>query len=202
MGKHKKRETSVSVSSHSSFKRHRKYKNKEDRLDSESCTARKFADDKFEFSFSDYKIELNRLIYTENEEDMLVLDMNDFWQFVNKYEAVLKRNAKPILQDAVDKNESNDIGIPIEYSKSHCVNIKLKVSVEELYAKIPPYDEEYDGNKKRLTEVIIKQFVDILLLYMDFKNKEKLNKLKKLRKSQADLPVAEYRYMFATNNLV
>lgn len=204
--KYKKREKSISENSNSSLEHRRKYKKNKHykthvkneskhRFDSESSSSRKFVDGKLEFTFSDYKSELNRLIYTENEEEKLVLDMNDFWQFVNKYEAVLKRSAKPILQKAVDKLELNDIGIPTEYSKSHCVNIKLKVSFEELYGKIPPYDEEYDSNKKHLTKDIVKQFVDILLLYMDFKNKEKFNKLKKLRKAQADLPVAEYRFV-------
>ncbi|XP_077299574.1 putative ATP-dependent RNA helicase DHX34 [Arctopsyche grandis] len=147
-----------------------------------------------DFSFTDYKGDFNRLIFADNDDDKLVLDVNDFWQFLNKYESVLKKNKKPVLQPSVkDEDKLNGAGLPIVHNKLYCVNISLKSTVDDLYSRIPPYDEDYDYKKRRLTRDIISQFVDVLLLYMDFKNKEKFNVLKKLRKAQSELPVAEYK---------
>ena len=52
------------------------------------------------------------------------------------------------------------------------------------------YDRRDDGY---LSEKAVSEFRHILTLYFDFLQKEKFNKLKKLRRSQADLPIAEYR---------
>ena len=50
------------------------------------------------------------------------------------------------------------------------------------------YDEDSD-----LTVDIVSEFQTVLSLYIDFLQKEKFNKLKKLRQSQANLPIAEFR---------
>jgi ATP-dependent RNA helicase DHX34 len=39
----------------------------------------------------------------------------------------------------------------------------------------------------------VQQFLQIVVHYLDFKQKEKFNRLKKLRRSQANLPVAQYK---------
>jgi hypothetical protein len=40
---------------------------------------------------------------------------------------------------------------------------------------------------------MVKEFQKILSLFVDFLQKEKFAKLKKLRESQANLPIAEFR---------
>lgn len=152
-----------------------------------------------EFSYVDFKVELNRLLFCGTGNDQLVLDLEDFWKFVIKYEGLLKKNGKPILNETLpDISKCNESGMPTEYSKVHCINFKMRIGIEELCSRISPYDREYDKKKKRLTKNIVQQFVDVVMLYLDFKNKEKFQKLKALRKFQSELPVAEYRYRIHT----
>ena len=44
-----------------------------------------------------------------------------------------------------------------------------------------------------MTLDMVTEFQKILSLFVDFLQKEKFNKLKKLRESQANLPIAEFR---------
>lgn len=130
--------------------------------------------------FSKYKHELNK-IFMANPN--LVHDIMDFWKFVEKYESVKKR-----LSDSDESTVDsilNSIGLPEMYHKSHCLNFKLGLSYGELFARVPEI--------KPLTESRLLQFRDVILLYMDFKQKEKFGKLKKLRDTQANLPVAQYK---------
>lgn len=130
--------------------------------------------------FSKYKHELNK-IFTANSN--LVHDVMDFWKFVEKYESVKKQLG--------DSDESaadfalNSIGLPEKYHKSHCLNLKLGLSYGELFARVP--------EAKPLTKLRLLKFRDVILLYLDFKQKEKFSKLKKLRDTQANLPVARYK---------
>lgn len=130
--------------------------------------------------FSKYKHELNK-IFMANPH--LVHDIVDFWKFVEKYESVKKR-LNDSDESAVDPI-LNSIGLPEKYHKSHCLNFKLGLSYGELFARVPKI--------KSLTESRLLQFRDVILLYLDFKQKEKFGKLKKLRDTQANLPVAQYK---------
>ncbi|XP_018342156.1 PREDICTED: probable ATP-dependent RNA helicase DHX34 isoform X2 [Trachymyrmex septentrionalis] len=130
--------------------------------------------------FSKYKHELNK-IFTANPN--LVHDIVDFWKFVEKYESVKKQLS--------DNDESeinsvlNSIGLPQKYHKSHCLNFKLNLSYGELFARVL--------ETKPSIELRLLKFRDVVLLYLDFKQKEKFAKLKKLRDTQANLPVARYK---------
>lgn len=130
--------------------------------------------------FSEYKHELNKTFMANPN---LVHDVVDFWKFVEKYESVKKR-----LDDR-DKSTAdfalNSIGLPEKYHKSHCLNFKLGLSYGELFARVP--------QAKPLTKLRLLKFKDVILLYLDFKQKEKFGKLKKLRDTQANLPVARYK---------
>ena len=57
--------------------------------------------------------------------------------------------------------------------------------------RIPYQDVDDDNNI--LTEPMVEEFQKILALYINFLQKEKFTKLRKLRKAQANLPIAEYR---------
>ncbi|XP_011135591.1 probable ATP-dependent RNA helicase DHX34 [Harpegnathos saltator] len=132
------------------------------------------------FCFSKYKHELSK-IFTANPN--LVYDVTDFWKFVEKYESVRKQ-----LNDndeSVADSVLNSIGVPENYHKSYCLNFKLNLSNGELFARVP--------ETKQLTKSRLLKFKDVVVLYLDFKQKEKFNKLKKLRDMQANLPVAQYK---------
>ena len=57
--------------------------------------------------------------------------------------------------------------------------------------RIPFQDDDYAD--EILSEEMVKEFQKILSLFLDFLQKEKFSKLRKLRESQANLPIAEFR---------
>lgn len=135
------------------------------------------------FSFGKYKHELNK-IFAANPN--LVHDVADFWRFVEKYESV-RRQLGDGGESAVDEASPalNSIGVPSKYHKSHCINFKLGLSYGELFARVP--------EMKQLTKSRLLKLRDVIVLYLDFKQKEKFGKLKKLRNMQANLPVARFK---------
>ncbi|KZC06163.1 putative ATP-dependent RNA helicase DHX34, partial [Dufourea novaeangliae] len=132
-----------------------------------------------DFYFSKYKYEFNK-IFSGNLN--VVQDIEDFWKFVNKFEVVQKQHHMP---DTSLDFTLNKIGVPETYHKLHCINFKLSFSFNVLFARIPPTEA--------LTNKQLLKFQNILILYSDFKQKEKFTKLKKLRESQANLPVSQYK---------
>lgn len=134
-----------------------------------------------DFSFTKYKYELSK-VFSANPN--LVQDVEDFWRFVHKYETVQKKLGK--------KNDTpnlgcplNEIGVPADYRKFHCINLDINLNFGEMFARVPQSSE--------LADCRLRQFRDVVVLYLDFKQKEKFNKLKKLRDNQANLPVARYK---------
>lgn len=134
-----------------------------------------------DFRFGRYKCELNK-IFAANAN--LVHDVADFWRFVDKYESAVKRQLGD--SDGLDESpDVNSIGVPRRYRKSHCVNFRLGLSHGELFARVP--------DTKQLTRARLLKFRDVIVLYLDFKQKEKFGKLRKLRDMQTNLPVARYK---------
>ncbi|XP_045450115.1 probable ATP-dependent RNA helicase DHX34 [Melitaea cinxia] len=137
-----------------------------------------------EFSYLDYKRNLNKIMTYSNDSNTVVNSLDDFWVFVKKYEMTLKKAGKPIIDNECNQNELNDIGLPINFSKHDCINFMSKMKYIEVY------DER---EKRKLDKKMFDSFLNIVSIYLDFKNKEKFEKLKKLRKAQSELPVAKYR---------
>lgn len=79
------------------------------------------------------------------------------------------------------------------------MNLSLTTKIEELEGRLPPQDEECD-NDYVLSRNDLLEFQTILITYLDFKQKEKFSKLKKLRETQENLPVSNYRYIFKNIN--
>ncbi|XP_020296312.1 probable ATP-dependent RNA helicase DHX34 isoform X2 [Pseudomyrmex gracilis] len=150
----------------------------ESRGGSSSRDRREETDD--DFSYGRYKHELNK-IFAANPN--LIHDVADFWKFVEKYESV-KKQLGDGEEHATDPT-LNSIGVPDKYHKSHCLNFKLSLSHGELFARVPEV--------KQLTKSRLLRFRDVIVLYLDFKQKEKFGKLKKLRDMQANLPVSRYK---------
>lgn len=133
-----------------------------------------------DFCFNKYKHELNK-IFAANPN--LIHNIMDFWKFVEKYESVKKQLGDN--DESTTNSALNSIGVPEKYHKSHCLNFKLNLSYGELFARVPEI--------KQLTKPRLLKFRDVIVLYLDFKQKEKFNKLKKLRDMQANLPVAQFK---------
>lgn len=132
------------------------------------------------FCFSNHKHALNK-VFSANPN--LVHDVADFWKFVEKYESVRKQSedssvtaGEPVL---------NSLGVPERYDKRYCLNFKLSIPDGELFARVPDVED--------LTKSRLLKFKDVILLYMNFNQRQKFNKLRKLRDAQANLPVAQYK---------
>lgn len=146
-----------------------------------------------DFCFEKYKYELNLIFF--RDQDMIKYgsdEYNDFWKFLRKYIDMQQKAGKKY--SAIKETLSKELNIPVEFDKRHLVNLKLEAGLDELLSRIPPRDRETGRwlPKKRVIE-----FQNILMLYLDFKQKEKFKKFKKLRESQANLPVAQYRYVYS-----
>ncbi|KAL7295806.1 hypothetical protein TKK_0010856 [Trichogramma kaykai] len=136
-------------------------------------------DTESEFTYTMYKHDLNKIFSSYP----LIQDTNEFWQFVKKYELIEKK--KNVSPNKTTKVGLNSIGIPEEYNRTHCLNFTLNYKDDELFINVP--------ESRQLTTEKLKKFKEIIIIYMDFKQKEKFQKLKKLRNDQANLPVAQYK---------
>lgn len=129
---------------------------------------------------------MNKIILYSGEGNTVANSLDDFWVFVKKYEATLKKAGKPIIDVSNDdKSELNSIGAPKIFSKFHCINFSTKLKYIEIAT-----DER---DRLKLDKKLFESFLNVVSIYLDFKNKEKFEKLKKLRQAQKELPVAKYR---------
>lgn len=142
-----------------------------------------------DFSFSDYRRELNRIFFHDNSS---IQDLDDLWKFVSKFEALQRKKAEP-TPASTEKGDRkmNELGLPVDFDKFDLINIDFSISKKDLLARLPPYD--FDVGYPQLSAFHVLEFRKICRLYMGFKQKESFMKLKKLRESQANLPVAQHR---------
>lgn len=140
------------------------------------------------FSFADYKSELSKILTGYMPRDKLVDDVADFWLFLNKYETLLRNSGQSILADPPTSDAPPSTRPSTAYDKSFNLNVRLSIPFLDLYSRISTYTQS-----TRLTEYKVRQFLQIVVHYLDFRQKEKFAKLRRLRKAQADLPVAKYK---------
>lgn len=129
-----------------------------------------------DFSFLDHKSTLSNHLFTKNTRHpvSLVENESDFWQFVNKYESMLRNMGQPVLPFLLHDSEHQQ---PHPYHKSKHLSLQL----------------DDDQVKDHGIEELQTQFQQLLLIYLDFKQKEKFNRIKKLREAQKALPIARFK---------
>jgi ATP-dependent RNA helicase DHX34 len=118
-----------------------------------------------------------------NVGEQLVDEPSDFWKFLTKYEALLRRSGQSILEIQTDVPCDASL-IPKEYNKTFLMSLKLKPSKHQM--------SSFSDEDKTIDDKKVKIFMTIVTHYLDFKQKERFQKLKKLRKFQASLPIAAY----------
>lgn len=138
-----------------------------------------------DFSFLNHKHFFHRILMGYNINEQLVDDPSDFWHFLTKYENLLKTNLQNVLEIKTE-TPLNDLLIPKVYNKNFLMNFKLKPAKHQLESR------SYDDNDSSIDEKKIDIFLTIVRHYLDFKQKERFAKLKKLRKFQSSLPIAAY----------
>lgn len=164
---------------HSDYKRRRRSSSGDDER-----KKTKTIEDEVNFSFLDHKRFFHRVLLGYNITEQLVDDPSDFWLFLTKYEALLKKTGQSILGIKIETPQSSTV-IPNDYNKNYLMNIRLCPSKNQMNASNYEDDKKIDDNK-------VKIFLTIVRHYLDFKQKERFQKLKKLRKFQASLPIAAY----------
>lgn len=140
-------------------------------------------EDEVNFSFLDNKRFFHKILMGYNVGEQLVDDASDFWMFLAKYEALLRRNGQSVLSIKTENPPTVET-IPKEYNKNHLIALKLKPSKNQT-GSFSEDGKTFDENKVRI-------FLTIVTHYLDFKQKERFQKLRKLRKFQASLPIAAY----------
>ncbi|XP_037933921.1 probable ATP-dependent RNA helicase DHX34 isoform X2 [Teleopsis dalmanni] len=126
-------------------------------------------------NYSFFEDKLNFGQHLHNEQFQIVEKESEFWQFVIKYENMLKNCGQQILSYSWDNNKSREI---TSYHKQNFITISLHRN------HIYPFEKG---------TTIVTQFKNIVLLYLDFKQKKKFSKIKKLRKDQRSLPVTFFK---------
>lgn len=125
-------------------------------------------------------------------KDQLVEDPKDLWLFVNKYENLLKKSGQcllpepPITNDDTDHPQDNPPPPLHVYNKFDSIGISFAVPFVELQSRLA-------GSHHRISDTKLRQFLQIVRHYLDFRQREKFAKLKKLLQFQAQLPVAQYK---------
>jgi hypothetical protein len=148
-----------------------------------------------EFSFEDYKKDLDVLFFTDRDViKKSTPQYEEFWKFFNKYQIMRKRQG--VTNWIPPKtNPTNELGIPTVYHRSFMLNFGLNLPPpDKLLSRIPPVDySERKSARPRLTREQLMEFHQIILLYLEFLQREKMVKLKKLRESQDKLPIAQFK---------
>ena len=146
------------------------------------------------FDFSRHKSKLNKIFF--REEDLVVQgskEYEEFWQFLAKYQALARKKLEEGKIKRKGKCTYSDVlGIPNISQPEHSVRFFLKPEKpKDLLNRIPYQDRE--GRGDFLDERKIDHFRTVLTTYLNFLQKEKFSKLRKLRSSQANLPIADYK---------
>ncbi|KAM8720918.1 hypothetical protein ACLKA7_006889 [Drosophila subpalustris] len=138
-----------------------------------------------DFSFLDHKAQLNAQLLVKSRHQLsLVENEADFWHFVNKYESMLRNIGQPELPPLLSEPEHSQLQ-PYHKSKHLALQLDEKSLRQES-------DRDRD-NKSTSRNELQSQFQQLVLIYLDFKQKEKFNRIKKLRQAQHSLPIARFK---------
>ncbi|XP_018328035.2 probable ATP-dependent RNA helicase DHX34 [Agrilus planipennis] len=123
------------------------------------------------FPLERYKYELNKFLQDYGG----ISKTDDFWKFFEKYQAI-----------QLSKKSSTTY-----FDKTLLINQSFVSKTSRLYDKIPTLDRH--GERMNIPYNTFKDFLQTVLIYQDFQQKTKMAKLKKLRQSQRDLPIAQFK---------
>ncbi|XP_063963631.1 probable ATP-dependent RNA helicase DHX34 isoform X2 [Lytechinus pictus] len=151
------------------------------------------------FDWDSHRYELDKLFF---DDDGVFKrgssDYADFWSFFERYQSfqskkLTRTGGQKAKQTEVDKHtKTGKLKLPRTYDKRHRINLDLTVPSKHTlksYSHVAASGEERD----ELTSERVLEFKKVLLLYLDFNQKQQFNKVVKLRKDQSNLPIARYK---------
>jgi len=170
--------------SSSSWKRRREVPSSDSYSEQPSCSSA-------EKQFDNYKRDLDSVFFKPRNSPIVygTPEYESFWKFARKYEQRRKQEGGGREKELKKGSATNSLGIPLLHARSYSVNLKLHLgSTKELMGLLPPRELE-----ERISEEMLLEFQRVLIYYLDFMQKEKFHKLRKLRDTQSTLPIAQYR---------
>lgn len=169
------------------------------------------SEEEITFEWDRHKWELNQMFFQDH--DIIkrgTEEYQDFFKFLSKYQAIQKQKK---LQEIINKkstkknklftkqsnqtkstnsSRSDTYDLPLDFNSRYTVNFALKGdSVDAVMRRLPPLD--LDEKNNRLPRRKVEEFKNIILLYLNFVQKQNFEKLMKLRACQRELPIAQYR---------
>ncbi|KAK2718300.1 probable ATP-dependent RNA helicase DHX34 [Artemia franciscana] len=127
-------------------------------------------------NFEKFRRELDQIFFSAEMLRKHYIEKEDFWKFYRKLYEV--------------QRSKNSTELPISKLNSVPFTIHFP-STEFLFSHLPPRDR--DDTRVALRKSDIDDVKIIIQLYVNFLQKDKFSKLKKLRQSQKNLPIADYR---------
>jgi len=126
-------------------------------------------------------------------------EYDDFWPFLEKYEAFQRKHSMKQSSDKFTsrvlqgtKSSLNEkFDLPKQYDKRYRINISLlnRDAGNSVHKSSGMRDRSCDN----LTPEQLSSFSGILLHYLDFLQKQKFNRLAKIRRDQQNLPIYVHR---------
>ncbi|MPC28322.1 putative ATP-dependent RNA helicase DHX34 [Portunus trituberculatus] len=170
---------------------------------SSGATAGSDSEDELMFEWEAHRRELDLLFCGLGPEDPMVRgseQYQDFWAFLKKYHGLHKQRKIREMCGAgrgagAGQGFSAKLGLPLAFHKRHNINFCLSgASIEEMKRRLPPQDlEEVGKGRQRLSQRRLEEARFVMLLYLDFTQRQRFERLRQLRQTQAELPIATRR---------
>ncbi|XP_063433122.1 probable ATP-dependent RNA helicase DHX34 isoform X3 [Mytilus trossulus] len=154
----------------------------------------------FTFDFHQYRSDLNRIFFRDDEfikKPSKAYD--DFWSFLLKYQQFQRKkydrekDKQGIKKHHKTTESTGDLDLPQHYDNRYRISFNIKSkNVEDFLKKGRLVDADVSRD---LTKHRVKQFRNILIHYVDFLQKQKFAKLKKIKTDQENLPIFQYKQM-------
>ena len=148
-----------------------------------------------EYDFEGHRSKLNRIFFRDGLDIIKPgsREYGDFWTFLRQFRAFEKRRRESSTRPPHPPVAGGHLDLPDspgrDLNASQCFRL-LPKNPKDLINRIPLQDSDDDDV---VSDGMVSAFQTVLSLYVDFLQKEKFSKLKKLRTGQAHLPIAEYR---------
>lgn len=159
------------------------------------------------FDWETHKRELNQLFFQDHDAiSRGSEEYEDFFKFLRKYQGIQKQK---ILQKVIAKEGKKQTSdnltsntpqysamyeLPTNFNSRYLINFTSKGdAIDTIMRRLPPLDIDDMKKNTRLSRKKVQEFKNIILLYLNFVQKQKFEKLTKLRSGQKELPIALYR---------
>lgn len=148
-------------------------------------------------NLSQFRHELTRIFFGDNSPiSRNSKQYGDFWTFLKKYEErkqKSKAEAGNPKDDASECAVESTLGLPSTYDPIHKVNFSVFPGEPKALMLDAGVLVDHDDSANSLTESNVAEVRTVFHLYLDFLQRQKFQKLKKLRDFQKNLPIAQQK---------